>query len=146
MLKPRCFSLPYASGRAHRGLSCVLFFYFLFIFYWFGFALVCRMPPPLPTPTPFFTDLRLFEFCFYFSITKTYLYNFDPLKPHFYIVKLGFTGICIISLISAQKHRLWVLVRTASLRRFKRIPIFYVLSRNMKNIRIFYLKMFIFLW
>ena len=23
--------------------------------------------------------------------TKTYLYNFDPLKPHFYIVKLGFT-------------------------------------------------------
>ena len=23
-------------------------------------------------------------------ITKTYLYNFDPLKPHFYIVKLGF--------------------------------------------------------
>ena len=26
-------------------------------------------------------------------ITKTYLYNFDPLKPHFYIVKLGFTGV-----------------------------------------------------
>ena len=25
-------------------------------------------------------------------ITKTCLYNFDPLKPHFYIVKLGFTG------------------------------------------------------
>ena len=44
-------------------------------------------------------------------ITKTYLYNFDPLKPHFYIVKLGFTGVYIISLISAQKHRLWVLVR-----------------------------------
>ena len=39
-------------------------------------------------------------------ITKTYLYNFDPLKPHFYIVKLGFTGVCIIFLISAQKHRL----------------------------------------
>ena len=45
-------------------------------------------------------------------ITKTYLYNFDPLKPHFYIVKLGFSGIYIIFLISAQKHRLWVLVRT----------------------------------
>ena len=29
-------------------------------------------------------------------ITKTYLYNFDPLKPHFYIVKLGFTGVYII--------------------------------------------------
>ena len=51
-------------------------------------------------------------------ITKTYLYNFDPLKPHFYIVKLGFTGVYIIFLISAQKHRLWVLVRTASRRRF----------------------------
>ena len=35
-------------------------------------------------------------------ITKTYLYNFDPLKPHFYIVKLGFTGVYIIFLISAQ--------------------------------------------
>ena len=46
-------------------------------------------------------------------ITKTYLYNFDPLKPHFYIVKLGFTGVYFICLFS-QKHRLWVLVRTAS--------------------------------
>ena len=35
-------------------------------------------------------------------IAKTYLYNFDPLKPHFYIVKLGFTGVYIIFLISAQ--------------------------------------------
>ena len=26
-------------------------------------------------------------------IMKTRLYNFDPLKPHFYIVKLGFTGV-----------------------------------------------------
>ena len=34
---------------------------------------------------------------------KTCLYNFDPLKPHFYIVKLGFTGVYIIFLISAQK-------------------------------------------
>ena len=25
-------------------------------------------------------------------ITKTYLYNFEPLKPQFYIVKLEFTG------------------------------------------------------
>ena len=42
-------------------------------------------------------------------ITKTCLYNFDPLQPHFYTVKLGFTGVYIIFLISAQKHRLWVL-------------------------------------
>ena len=36
------------------------------------------------------------------SITKTRLYNFDPLKPLFYVVKLGFAGIYIIFLISAQ--------------------------------------------
>ena len=41
------------------------------------------------------------------DITKTCPYNFDPLKPHFYIVNLGFTGVYIIFLISAQKHRLW---------------------------------------
>ena len=35
-------------------------------------------------------------------VMKTYLYNFDPLKPHFYMVKLGFTGVYIIFLISAQ--------------------------------------------
>ena len=36
------------------------------------------------------------------NIMRTYLYNFDPLKPHFYIRKLGFTGVYIIFLISAQ--------------------------------------------
>ena len=46
---------------------------------------------------------------FYSRITKTCLYSFDPLKPHFYIVKLGFTGVYIIFINSAQKHRLWVL-------------------------------------
>ena len=70
-------------------------------------------------------------------ITKTYLYNFDPLKPHFYIVELEFTGVYIIFLISAQKHRLWVLGRTASARRFYQVPTICVLSSNMKNIRIF---------
>ena len=33
------------------------------------------------------------------NITKTRLYSFDPLKPQFYIVKLGFTGVNIIFLI-----------------------------------------------
>ena len=69
------------------------------------------------------------------SSRKRALYTFDPLKSHFYIVKLGFTGVYIIFLISAQIcHRLWVLVRTASPRRFLRVPIIYVLKRNMKNI------------
>ena len=43
----------------------------------------------------------IFDF-FQLNITKTRLYNFDPLKPHFYIVKLGFTGVYIIFLISVQ--------------------------------------------
>ena len=54
---------------------------------------------------------HLAEFCVLFSlvctdifviITKTRLYNFDPLKPHIYIAKLGFTGVNIIFLISVQ--------------------------------------------
>ena len=62
---------------------------------------------------------RLCFFCFFFSpITKTCLYNFDPLQPHFYIVKLGFIGVYIFFNIPAQKHRLWLLVRTASARQF----------------------------
>ena len=59
------------------------------------------------------------------NITKTRLYNLDPLKFHFYIVKLWFTGVYISFLISAQKH-------------------IYVLSRSMTNIGDFYLKMFSF--
>ena len=37
-----------------------------------------------------------------FSITKTSPCNEDPLTPHFYI---GFTGVYIIFLIFARKHR-----------------------------------------
>ena len=36
------------------------------------------------------------------TITKTYLYNIDPLQPNFYIVKLGFPGVYVNFLISAQ--------------------------------------------
>ena len=36
-------------------------------------------------------------------ITETCLDNVDPLKPHFYIVKLGITRVYIIFLISVQK-------------------------------------------
>ena len=61
---------------------------------------------------------------------KTCLYNVV------YIVKRVYRGIYYF-LISAQKHRLWVLVRTASTT--------YVLSRHMKNIRIFVSENFQFL-
>ena len=33
------------------------------------------------------------------TITKTYLYNFDTLKPHFYIVKLGLQGYTLFFLV-----------------------------------------------
>ena len=52
------------------------------------------------------------------SMTITRPCNEHPLTPHLYIVKLGFTGLYFFFLIFALKHRLWVLVRTASLRRF----------------------------
>ena len=44
--------------------------------------------------------------------------KYRPLKPHFYIVKPGCTGVYICLLIFALNHRLWILVRTASLRLF----------------------------
>ena len=63
--------------------------------------------------------------------------NVYPLTPHFYIVKFGFTGGIHFFLIYALKHRLWVLVRTASMRRFCRVPTINVLSKNEKNIIFF---------
>ena len=59
------------------------------------------------------------------TIMKTRLYNVNPLKPHFYIVKLGFTGVYIIFLISAQKHSL-------------------CFEQKYEKYQIFYLKIFIF--
>ena len=76
------------------------------------------------------------------DITKTSLYNFDPLL--YSIVKLGFTGVYIICFIFAQKHRLWVLVRTTSPRRFYRVPTIHVLSRHMKTIWVLFF-LFVFL-
>ena len=50
-------------------------------------------PVPLTQITNEMTDVNIVEI-----ITKTRLYNLDPLKPHFCIVKLGFTGVYIIFL------------------------------------------------
>ena len=43
-------------------------------------------------------------FSLFIHITLTYLYDVDPLKPQFYIVKLRFPGVYIIFVISAQKQ------------------------------------------
>ena len=85
-----------------------------------------------------------FPWYLYLSSRKHAYIILTPLKPHIYIVKLGFTGVYIIS----AKHRLWVLVRATLPRRngSNEYPQSMLLSRNMKNIRIFYLKVFILWW
>ena len=45
-------------------------------------------------------------------------YNVDPVTIHFYVVKLGCTGVCIFPYF-CFKHRLLVLVRTASRSTFR---------------------------
>ena len=44
-----------------------------------------------------------------YLIRKTCPCNEYPLKPHFYLVKLGYAGVCIpIFLIFGPNHRFWV--------------------------------------
>ena len=76
-------------------------------------------------------------------IAKTIPRNEDPLTPHFYIVKLGFTGVNIIFLFFALKHRLWVLVRTASMRRFN-VYLRSMLCAKIRKYIFFHLKMIVF--
>ena len=62
---------------------------------------------------------RVIPFRIYLSsITKTCLYNFDPLKPHFYIVKLGYTVffLFLIKIIDCgtRKNRLDEAVLTST--------------------------------
>ena len=70
-------------------------------------------------------------------IMKTCSYNFAPLKNHFYIIKLGFAGVYIIFLISAQSIDCgYALELPHLIEAVLKIPTIYALSRNMKNIRI----------
>ena len=71
------------------------------------------------------------------TITKTCLYNVDPLKAHFYIVKLGFTGVYIILLISAQNIDCGYSLEPPRRGGSNEYPQSMFLSRNLKNIRIF---------
>ena len=70
------------------------------------------------------------------NITKTAYIILTPLKPQFYIVKLGFTGVYIIFLISAQNIDCGYSLEP---------PRIYILSRNLKNIRICLFEKFQFL-
>ena len=75
-------------------------------------------------------------------ITKTCLYNVDPLKPHFCIVKLGFTGVYIIFHISAQNIDCGYSLEPPRRGGSNEYPQSKFLSRHKKNIRIFYLIFF----
>ena len=60
-----------------------------------------------PGKTEYFFSYASF-LCYGFHVVrKTYRYNFDPLKPHFYILKLRFIGVYTIFRISAQKNIDW---------------------------------------
>ena len=73
---------------------------------------------------------------------KTCLYNFDPLKPHFYIVKLGFTGVSIIFLISAQNIDCGYSLEPPRRGGSNGYPQSMFWAEIWKNIRVFYLKNF----
>ena len=81
-----------------------------------------------------------------YNITKTYLYNFDPLNPHFYIVKLGFTGVYIIFLIPAQNIDCGYSLEPPRQGGSNEYPQSMFLNRNMKNLKVFNLKIYIFWW
>ena len=62
---------------------------------------ICEWEAGLSSETYFYfinTEAPSFSSFLPEVITRTYLCNFDPLKPHFYIVKVGFTGVYIFFL------------------------------------------------
>ena len=91
------------EGDTQRKLflySYILIYLFIFFFFFFAENNLC---------TSFVENIvidiqvllaaslkQFYENNIFVTITKTYLYNFDPLKAHFYTVKLGFIGVYII--------------------------------------------------
>ena len=59
----------------------------------------------------------------------------------FYEVKRGSTGVHIFYF--APKRKLWVLIRTASVKQLEHIPTSYALRKNKKNIVLFLAKDFV---
>ena len=84
---------------------------------------------------------RLWVCIYDLSIMKTCLYNFDPLKRHFYIVKLGLIGVYIFFYFCPKQ-----IMGTLESPNYT-VPTIYVFRRNMKIfIFFFYLKIFVFWW
>ena len=90
----------------------------------------------LSFPKRTFSKDNLLDFCYlkkWLNITKTCLYNFDSLKPQFYIVKLGGGGVFTGVYINLQNFPQNIDCGNS----LERVPKIYVLSRNMKNIKVF---------
>ena len=66
----------------------------------------------------------------YTHLNPTIIYN---------VGKLGFTGVKFFINFD-PKHRLWVLIRSASVMHFLRVHTIHVLSKNVKNIKVFRMK------
>ena len=114
---PVVFTL-YRAKAVDLILVAVFFFFFFFFLFFFFVALWLLVVGIVSCFVPFVVDLLLYLVNHVYPSRKHAYVNLTPLNPIFSIVKLGFTGVYIIFLISAQKHKLLVLVRTASARRF----------------------------
>ena len=78
--------------------------------------------------------------------SRKHTLNPDPLKPHFYIVKLGFIGVYIIFLISAQNIDCGYSLEPPRRGGSNEYPQSMFWAEIWKYIRIFYLKTFSFWW
>ena len=88
--------------------SGLLYFMSIFDFFRFFFGITDQQISTVILSLPLiFLAKECAQYWLIAYIMKTCLYNFGPLKPHFYIVKLGFTGVNIIFLISSQNIYLW---------------------------------------
>ena len=81
-----------------------------------------------------FTKCTSVCFLAFFSSRKQVRVTTALYTPLLYSKTEVYRGILFV-LTFARKHRFSVLVRTASLRRFKRVPTINVLSKNNKNIK-----------
>ena len=80
-----------------------------------------------------YSALNRWEYLYFLAYTlRKHAYSnklkiLRPKKGTFQIKKIWYFSY------SCSKHRLWVLVRAASMRRFYRVPTIYVFSRNKQN-------------
>ena len=72
---------------------------------------------------------------------KTSPCNADPLTPHFYRIKLEFTGVYIFFLFFALKQRLWVLVSHEAVLTCIHNQCF---EQNKENITLFHMQIIVF--